>query len=336
MTSIKEVARAAGVSVTTVSYVLNDKGNISPETRQRVLDVIQQLGYTPSTQARNLREQQARIIGYPWRAPLDLHEGNPVLDTFLHAVIQGLEATGRHLLIFDDPIDKSVPTFSEMIDSQRVDGFIIANTEDHDPRIAFLHERRVPFTMFGRTNSPLDDKVAWVDVDGCAGLWLATTHLLEQGHQRIGFIGWPPNSVAGDARYSGYTQALYEHDMTLDPTLIVRCENLVPEGYQAAKQLMSLAEPPTGVVALSDILAIGALRYFNEHHLAIALTGFDDIPTAEYISPPLTTLRQPIAEVAERLVSMLLAQLQGDALEESHYLLQPELIVRSSSLRGNL
>ena len=140
MSSIKEVAKAAGVSVTTVSYVLNNKGHISPKTRQRVLQVIEEMGYTRSIQARNLRDQQSRTIGYAWRTPLDTHEGNPVLDAFLHQVMLLLEAQGFHLLIFHDPAETNLDIYRDLIKSRRVDAFILANTEANDTRVVYLYE----------------------------------------------------------------------------------------------------------------------------------------------------------------------------------------------------
>jgi DNA-binding LacI/PurR family transcriptional regulator len=334
MSSIKEVAQIAGVSVTTVSYVLNNKGHIRPETRQHVLKVIEQLGYRRSSQARNLRDGQSRIIGYAWRAPeteAEL-EGNPILDSFLNSVIKGLEAHGLHLLVFNDPTESEVDLYDDLIKSRRLDGFILAKTQQDDHRVAFLQAVGFPFVAFGRTNTPLDADTAWVDVDGEAGIFAATQHLIEQGHQQIGLIAWPDFSVTGEHRIMGYQRALAQAGIAYDPRLTVRQENFVSEGYRGAAQLLCAPHPPSAIVTVCDTLALGALRYINEQGLQVAITGYDDIPVAKFLNPPLTTLRQPIRAVAERLVEMLLIQLQGEALPQKHHLLSPELIIRASSV----
>lgn len=332
MSSIKQVAQVAGVSVTTVSYVLNDKGNISPETRQKVLRVIEELNYKPSVRGRSLRAQQSHIIGYAWRAPLDLREGNPVLDSFLHEVINLLEDQNFHVLIFNDPRETKLETYRDLVNSERVDGFILANTEVDDQRVAYLHEADFPFVSFGRSASPLDAETAWVDIDGHAGIYQATEHLIQQGHEQIALLGWPQRSVAGDARQAGYIQALADYGLPFNPDYIMAGDNLVTAAYVNTRRLMSLAQPPSAIVALSDIMALGAGRYLNEGGLRVALTGFDDTPTAEYITPPLTSLRQPIEQVAALLVEMLLKQLRGEALDQAQHILKPELIIRASSL----
>jgi DNA-binding LacI/PurR family transcriptional regulator len=332
MSSIKEIAKAAGVSVTTVSYVLNGKGNLSPQTRQHVLEVIQRLNYTPNIRARNLRTQESRIVGYAWPMPLTPREGSPVLDTFLRETLVRLEALGFHILLFNEPAQDKLRVYSELIDSGRVDGFILSNTEAQDERIAFLHEKGIPFVSFGRSASPLDALTAWVDIDGCAGVKMAMQHLIEQGHERIGLLCWPENSVAGDARFQGYQEALEEYQLLFDPALIFRGENRVSIAYENTHYMMTQPDPPTAIVALSDTLAIGALSCLQELGMSAAVIGYDDIPGAEYTAPPLSSVRQPIEEVALLLVEMLHKQLRGEPLPETHSMLKPELIVRMSSL----
>ncbi|NOG52062.1 MAG: LacI family DNA-binding transcriptional regulator [Chloroflexi bacterium] len=166
MPSIRDVAEEAGVSVATVSLVLNEKGSISPETRQRVLEVVDRLGYIRS-RARSLRDNQSRVIGYAWDKQRS--EFNPVLDSFLYAILRNAEAHGRNVLVFSAEDSTDVAIYRELAAAKRVDGFVLSHTVQDDPRFVYLHEAGVPFVAFGRSNTPLDDEVFWVDVDGQAG-----------------------------------------------------------------------------------------------------------------------------------------------------------------------
>lgn len=329
MPSIRDVAQQAGVSVATVSLVLNDKGNISPETRLRVLEVVAELGYIRSARARSLRDQQSRVIGYAWDKRRS--EFNPVLDNFLYAMLRHAEANGRNLLLFSTESSTEVDTYRDLVVSKRVDGFVLSHTVQDDPRFVYLHESGVPFVAFGRSNTPLDNDVHWVDVDGQSGTHAATEHLIQHGHRRIGFIGWPVGSVSGDSRWLGYVRALRECDIMPDPAIEIRTENVIRDGFTAGEKLLKSANPPTAVVCVSDVLAAGVLRAFNAAGATIAVTGFDDTPIAEFMHPALTSLRQPVGRAAEVLIEMLLAQLDSHPMTLRQALLQPELIIRESS-----
>jgi DNA-binding LacI/PurR family transcriptional regulator len=157
------------------------------------------------------------------------------------------------------------------------------------------------------------------------------------GHRRIGLIAWPEESLCGHYRYLGYVKALRAADIPPDPAWIVRTEHTEASGRQAMHALLGLPSDrrPTAVVAVSDLMAIGAMNAIYEAGLQpgqdVAVIGFDDLPTAQYRQPPLTTLRQPIAEVGERVVNMLLQLIRGEELTERKVLLPPTLIVRESS-----
>ncbi len=328
--SIKDVARLAGVSTATVSLVLNDKGSISPDTRQRVLDVVEQLGYKRNVRARNLRDQQSRVIGYAQSSTRT--DYNPVLERFMHALVRHIEQQNRHVLLFTSQADESIAEYRELIHSQHVDGFVLSYTVTNDARFAFLHEAGVPFVAFGRSLSPLDDLVHWVDVDGRAGCFMATEHLIAQGHERIAIVTWDAASASGQERYTGYVDALQAHNIPCDPVYTLRYSNSVENGIDAAARLMSLPTPPTAIVCTSDTLAAGVLRWSAQHQTPVAVTGFDDDPIAEFMHPALTTLRQPLTLVAERIADMLNDQIEERTSQQRCELIPPELIVRASSL----
>ncbi|MFW5691829.1 MAG: LacI family DNA-binding transcriptional regulator [Chloroflexota bacterium] len=329
MVSIKDVAKHAGVSVTTVSLVLNNKGNISQDTRRRVLNAVERLGYTRSIRARNLRDQQSRIIGYAQAS--DRGEFNPLLDHFLYDLVHLVEASDRHLILFKTSSQRSLDPYRELIKSQRVDGFILSYTEAGDSRFRYLYEKEMPFVAFGRSLTEYDEMAHWVDVDGEHGLYLSAMHLIDQGHENIAFLGWPEGSASGDMRFAGFLRALEERGIPFRSELVARTENYVHNGFASMAELMQCMPKPTAVAAVSDALAIGAIQYLHQIGVRLAVTGFDDTPTAAYMSPPLTTVRQPIDEVSALLVEMLIDQLEGRAVQEMNHVLKPELIIRKSS-----
>ena len=333
--TIKDVARRASVSIATVSYVFNESAPISEATRACVLAAAKELGYRPSAIARGLRAQESRIIGYTWhQLPSDCW--NPILDRFLHSMAEAAEAQRYHILAFtSSPDGEAWQPYEKLMLTGQVDGFIVSNTDRDDARVRYLLDSGFPFVAFGRANEEWD--FSYVDVDGAEGVRRAVEHLLALGHRRIGLIAWPETSLTGQYRYQGYGAALQAAGLSPDPAWITRAEHTEASGRQATHALLSLPPDrrPTAVVALSDMMAIGAINAIYEAGLQpgqdVAVIGFDDVPTAQYLRPPLTTLRQPIAEVGERVINILLQLIRGEELEEQEVLLPPTIIVRESS-----
>lgn len=335
MATIKDVAKQAGVSIATVSYVINDTVPVTEATRKRVWAAIHELGYRPNAMARNLKAGKSRLIGYSW-APTPPHELNPVLDEFLHTLVQTADKAGYHILPFPCSPDRvQVEAYEELVYTGQVDGFIVSSTNFDDWRIAYFMDIGFPFAAFGRANEEWD--FPYVDVDGAAGIRMATEHLLAQGHRRIGLIGWPEGSLTGHYRLQGYLEAMEEAGVPVDLDWVVRGEHSAQFGRMAAGRLLDLPADrrPTAIVALSDLMAIGAMAEVQARGLEVgrdvAITGFDDSPMAQYLHPPLTSLRQPIREIGRKVVEMVLWLIKGEEIEERHVLLPPELIVRESS-----
>lgn len=333
--TIKDVARRAGVSIATVSYVLNKSAPVSEATRARVLAAAEDLGYRPSIIARNLRAQESRFIGYSWHY-LPPHRWNPIMECFLYNMAEVAEAQGYHILMFTSTSnDEPWPFYEELMLTGQVDGFIVSNTNRDDTRIRYLLDSGFPFVNFGRANEEWD--FPYVDVDGADGVRQAVEHLLALGHRRIGLVAWPETSLPGYYRYQGYVATLQAAGISPDPAWITRTEHTEASSRQATHTLLNLPPDrrPTAIVALSDMMAIGTINAIHEMGMQpgqdVAVIGFDDVPTAQYLRPPLTTLRQPIAEASERAVNMLLQVIHGEELKERKVLLPPTLIVRESS-----
>jgi DNA-binding LacI/PurR family transcriptional regulator len=335
--TLKDVAARAGVSYQTVSKVINGQASAGRETEELIWQVVADLGYRTNVTARSLRKQATNLIGYTW-TPMPPDRVNPILDRFLTGTMQAAEAVGYHLMLFPSPAsDEQVQVYRQLIHSGRVDGFIVASTNYDDPRIALLLELNFPFVAFGRANPDWD--FCFVDIDGRAGVRAATDHLLDQGHTAIACLRWPGSSRVGTSRFAGYQDALAARGLTPDPAWIAAVESSFADGYAATQALLALPPTvrPTAVVAVDDNLAIGALRAALDAGLAVGpafgVTGFDDTPGVQHLSPALTSVRQPVLEVAETLVPMLFQLIDGQRPDPAGVILAPRLIVRASSLR---
>lgn len=335
--TLKDVAAKAGVSYQTVSKVLNKRANVSSETEERIWQAIRELGYRPNISARNLRTQTSNLLGYAWRQGGEKEDPHPVLDRFLYSAVQTAESNNYHLMTFliQDDANLDAVVYSELYARRQVEGFILADTNHNDPRIAYLIAQNIPFASFGRANEAWD--FCWVDVDGRSGIFQVTDHLITNGHQRIGLITWPEGSKTGEDREAGYFDRLQKAGIQFDTDWIVRGNNTVQVGAAGVTKLLDLPENrrPTAIVCMSDHLAIGAMSGTASTGYRvgqdIAITGFDDIPMAAFLHPPLTTVRQPIAEVGEKVVDLLLKQINGEFIEEKGIILEPKLIIRESS-----
>ncbi|MFI7605430.1 LacI family DNA-binding transcriptional regulator [Micromonospora sp. NPDC049366] len=325
--TIATVARQARVSRQTVSNVLNAPHIVREETRQRVQEAIDSLGYRVSQAARQMRTGRSRLIAVRIEPTRDGINGS-VLDRFLHGLTETAEAAGYRTMLYTAGDDESeIAAYDDLLSAYDLDGFVLTGTDHGDPRTAWLAERGVAFVTFGR---PWDDLTAhpWVDVDGAAGTALATAHLLAGGHRRIGFLGWPQGSGVGDDRRSGWRETL--RAAGADPSGLDRAtEDGIAEGERLMRDLLVVADPPTAVVCASDSLAFGALQAVRAAEAAVALIGFDDTPVAAAVG--LTSVSQPLAEAAARCVDLLTAVLDGDHQTPDPVLLQPSLALRHTA-----
>lgn len=332
--TLKTIAESAGVSITTVSRALAGYDDVNAATRARVIAIAERLGYEPNLAARHLRSKQTHTIGMV--IPLTSYFSDPFFMELLAGVGRQAADYGYDLLLSaQQPGEGELSAYRRMVASSRIDGMVLARVLSHDPRIAFLNDVGHPFVAFGCSES--GDSYPYIDVDGAAGLRRVVNHLAEQGHQRIAII-LPPRAVAFAARrYEGYLRGL--RDAGLEPEDALQAEgNLTPEsGYSAALRLLDQARPPTAIAACNDLMAIGAMQALQTHGLEpgrdVAVTGFDDIPQAASTTPPLTTVRQPIYQIGRQALEMLIRVIRHEPLDEPHILIEPELIIRESSLR---
>lgn len=331
--TIEDIARRVGKSITTVSRALHDYNDVSAETKALVQQVATEMGYVPSTMAQRLQKQRSDTIG------LILPTFGPRFsDPFFSEIIAGIgnraAKLGYDLLVSTRPPgEEEERAYRDNVQSRRVDGFLVVRTRRDDRRIKYLREVGFPFVAFGRTNG--DMGFPYVDEDGEWGMGLLAEHLLEMGHRRIGCILAPRHFSFSQHRLNGLLKGLQDHGLKLDPSLVYEADLTERGGYQAAKALLALQERPTAIVSCNDLMALGAIRAAQEEGFAvgkdISITGFDDIPMAEYAHPPLTTVRQPIYQIGAMVCKMLIQLIQRRPLEQNQVLLKPTLMIRQSS-----
>jgi DNA-binding LacI/PurR family transcriptional regulator len=334
-TTLKDVAAKVGVSYQTVSKVLNGQAQVAPDTEERIWQVVQEMDYRPNVSARNLRTQAINLLGCAWAQTLQ-GAWRPVLNRFLHSVIDAAEREGYLTAFFAGPGGQvGTQSYADLYLQRQVAGFILADTLPDDPRISFLIDNQIPFAAFGQANSDWD--FCWVDVDGYDGIRQIMHHVHERGHCKVGFITWDDYSKTGMFREKGYCDGLEAIGQGFDPNWIFRGNDSALTGQKGLTALMSLppARRPTAIVCVSDHIAIGAVNAALAHGLQvgkdIAITGYDDVSISRYLYPPLTTVSQPIGEVGGLVIDLLLRQIHDKPLTQKTYLLKPELVVRESS-----
>jgi DNA-binding LacI/PurR family transcriptional regulator len=323
--TVRQVAERAGVSRQTVSNVLNAPERVDPTTRARVRAAIDLLGYRPNRSARSLKTRKAGLIGYCLARRPGL---NPFMDVFLHALCGAVEDAGHHVLLFSAPDgEQGMGVYGDLVAQRAVDAFFLSDTVTDDPRPRWLNERGIRFASFGRTGGP----GPWVDVDGATACAELVAGLFALGHRDIAFIGWSNGMVAGADRLEGWRSECDHLGLPAGEDVVVRVESdTMAAGEQAAALLLGRKRPPTAIVTVSDLLAVGALREVVHRGLKVgedvAVTGFDDSVLACAAEPGLTTVRQPIAEIAATLVQLLQAPVDTPAV-----LLPGEIVSRGSA-----
>ncbi len=328
--TIRDVGRIAKVSPGTVSRALRGRPGVSDETRIRVEKVARQIGYQASRAARALPAGKTHFIGYH----IASDPFNASMATLLHAMVQAASRADFEMLLFSSKPGQSTLDASVEVLQRGVDGFVLSYLRPDDPRIGLFESRDIEYVAFGHL--PRGARGSWVDSAGAAGIARAVHHVAELGHQRVGFVGWPEGQwVTGDIRYRGYVEAVTELGLADDPALVVRVGGYAPEeGRRAFHQIV--AARPTAVVAVSDNLAIGVMHAAEDLGLGVgtdlAVVGYDDIPAASDVRPSLTTLRQPVQTIGTRLVEVLLRRLDNPGSEPEGVEIQPELVIRSSTV----
>ncbi len=332
--SIRDVARQLNLSITTVSRALDGYDDVAEETRQRVIAAARELGYAPSHTARQLRRQRADAIGYILPT-----SGPRFSDPFFSEFIAGLgdEATSRDLdiLVSTAPPDSAAERqlYERWVRSRRVDGIVLSRMRAYDWRVKYLLKSHFPVVALGHTL--LAEDAPQIEINARAGFAHLVQHLVERGHRRIAYIGASSDLTLQVDRLAGYRDGLATAQIPFDASWIEQGDLTRPSGYQAALRLLNLSEPPTAIIGVNDLTALGAMHAAHEHGLVvgrdIAVAGYDGIEDSEHAQPPLTTINSSVYSLARRLVKMVCAIVANEPLAEPRTLIEPELIVRGST-----
>jgi len=328
--TIREVADEAGVSIATVSRVLNGRGDVAPETRELVSRIIQERGYIANRGARGLSNGRTGLVGL--LVPL-------IYPAYFSAILSGAtEALQEHdLRAVLSPTahehDREV-TLLERLMHGLTDGALIVLPEESSRELERLLDAGYHFVVIDPL-MPLDDRTPSVSAAHASGADQAIKHLLALGHRRIAIISGPRGWVATEDRRRGYHAALAAAGILPDPELEVESNFEIDGGEQAAGVLLDLAEPPTAIFAFNDNHAIGAIQAARARGLHVpddlSIVGFDDVEHATIVTPTLTTVRQPLAEMGRTAVNLLQRLLDRQRFETLHIELATRLVVRESS-----
>ncbi|MFJ6645065.1 LacI family DNA-binding transcriptional regulator [Streptomyces sp. NPDC091290] len=312
MATMADVARSAGVSVATVSHVLNGTRPVLPHTRQAVLDAVDELGYTPNTLARSLVTSRTRSIGLAVSA---------ISNPYFTEILQGVEAAalerGYGLLIADPHDDpRHERKVVQLLHERRVDGMIVAPSPDPRELLSYLGRHKVPAVLLDRVVDLSSDGSLVCDqicAESAAPTARLVTHLAGLGHRRIGMVAGLPGLSTTVERLAGHRDGLAAAGLAYDGDLVVHGDSESPGAEQATAALLALASPPTALVTANNAMTIGALRALREHRLSvpgdIALCCFDDFAWADLFSPRLTAIAQPSREIGAEAVRVLLDRL---------------------------
>jgi LacI family transcriptional regulator len=331
--TLKDIGEKVGKSVTTVSRALYGFDDVSPKTQALVRQAALEMGYTPNTFAQRLQKQRTDTLGFimPTFGP---RFSDPFFSEFLAGIGNKASASGYDLLVSTrSPGEEEMQAYRQIVQSKRVDGFILLRIRQQDARIKYLAEAGFPFVVFGRTTDGLE--FPFVDEDSTYGMQLVVKHLIGLGHHRIACLAPPQDLTFALYRLNGFRAGLTEAGIPVHESLIVQSDLTQRGGYEQTKLLLDREDSPTAIAACNDLMAFGAIRAVQERGLVvgrdIAVTGFDDIPMAEHSSPPLTTIHQPIYQIGTRVCDMLIRLIHKEPMDETQIILQPSLIVRQSS-----
>ena len=336
--TIKTLAHLADVSKSTVSRAFNDgDAGINDRTRKRILNLAKEMNYQPNMMARSLRSKRTHTLGL-----IITQIANPYFAELTEAVGEKTVQSGFHLLLgIIGKRFQEEAQYIKLFQSDRVDGMLIVRGKGDTSLSQFdyfleLKRKNFPFVIMGDMGQ-LD--VDYVTYDDERAAFMLTSHLLDSGHRRIGFICEDPSDVQD--RINGYRKAFYKRNIAPADDLLVHIDNVgIKPARQAAGKLLSMQDRPTAIIGVNDFVAFGILQAVRECGLSVpldvAVAGFDNIELVNSLEIPLTTVAFPVENLAENAVNLLLENIDGaEKKEPMHIVLEPKLIIRQSTKTGN-
>ncbi|MEW9123210.1 MAG: LacI family DNA-binding transcriptional regulator [Thermotaleaceae bacterium] len=328
--TIKDVAKKAGVSISTVSRVINNSKPVSSEIRQKVLEVIEETGYSPNPVARSLVMKKSQLIGVI--IP-------DISNFFIGEILNGIEEIGKmygyDILLCNTYGDlEQELRYLKLLRAKQVEGIVLMTWYMHDKLTEYLAEEEIPLVLINRNTSQLD--IPSVSIDNFKGAYEMTKYLIEAGHQSIGFIR---NNLDKDAfgfeQYRGYKQAMEESNLEINERLLQYGNFSLEKAYQIVKQFIEEKIVPSAIFATSDVMAIGAINALLDHGYKVpedvSVVGFNDIKLASIYRPNLTTIHQPIYDLGAVAMRMIIKLINEEEIQDKVVILPHELTIRNSS-----
>ncbi|MGA7988705.1 MAG: LacI family DNA-binding transcriptional regulator [Candidatus Dormiibacterota bacterium] len=332
--TLKQLAMRANVHPSTISRVANnDPGlRIAADTRARIETLLRETGYQPNGIARGLKLRQTKVL-----AVVIPDVTNPFFAAFFRGVEDAAAPRGFNVLLCNtDGLPDRQRSHLQSLQARRVDGVIVASSFLKDPSVRELRRQKGPYVLVNRFSDEGEDP--FVGSDDLLGGQLATEHLLELGHTRIGHLAGKATVSTGVLRRRGYVAAHTLAGLNVDPELVVETGYTEEAGVAAARRILALKNPPTALFAVTDMVALGAASVARQLGMRIpedlAIVGYNDIPLASRVSPGITTMHVPIHEFGSVAVRLLLEQLDSDASAGRRVRFTPDLIVRESTVAG--
>lgn len=331
MPTIRDVAKEAGVSISTVSRVLNNEDIVNEDTRKKVLEATKKLNYSPNLLARSLITKSTQLIG------LIVPD---ITNPFFPELAKGVEITahfyGYNVILCNTEANiQNEKKYLEMLQQRRIDGLIfLVFSQELEAQLKKLRPQ-LPIVL-GELPSN-DTRFDAVFTDNVLGVEKAVKHLIGLGHQKIGIVTGPLWLKSSQDKLQGFRNELLENRLNFDPQSIKESNSRLEGGYEAMKELLALPDRPTAVIFGNDLMAIGAMKALDEMKIKIpediAIVGYDDIPLASYSQPPLTTIAQPKFEIGRLTLELLLDKIEGKKGNEyEHIVLEPRLVIRESTV----
>lgn len=327
--TIKDVAKEAGVSYSTVSRVVNNKSYVNPNTRERVLQSMLRLGYQVNLHARSLAGGQSNVIGL-----LVVDLTTQYMGEIISGIDDVLAANQYELMLYTTHRRKAKESaYVHMMARGLADGLLISLPREPEAYLKFLRQKGFPYVIIDHRSDESSDR--FVSADNFQGGYDATKHLIELGHRRIAIVtGWMDMTSARD-RLGGYQAALADFNIPFEPELLFEGDFSQPGGFRGGMYLLEVGERPTAVFASNDISAMGVIEAVRAQGLQVprdmSVVGFDDIPTAALLSPKLTTIRQPLQDMGKSATQMLLDLLKNVEDTPESIIFPTELIVRETT-----
>jgi LacI family transcriptional regulator len=327
--TIKDIARQGGVSTATVSRSLAGSSRISKETRERILQISNDLNYIPNLRARGLVTKRPDVLGIVIPRTSEFAFSNPFYGEILKGIGKKAREAGLYLLLSFQREEG----YAWMFHHGLAAGIIVMANRLNDPKIQEAWKKKVPIVLI--PGFSWKQPIPSIDADGVNGSLMAVNYLVKLGHKRIGILNGLPTSKYSIDRLAGYHKALIQNHLPLREEWIYECDFTQEGSYKGMLKLLSLPETPTAVLTVSDFTALGALRAAKERGYRVpedlSIIGYGDIPFASMIEPPLTTLRVPYQRMGEEANDMLLKLIHGKRIFKKQVVLPVDLVLRRST-----